>query len=118
MIGAAQSISLVADGGLIASPCFQKYLKTGNVTELDATNQTLQAQQIDNVQAQFGSNPYAYTPIDANTSVTASEVYEPDVLGVSLYRKSICLFIYCSYSVLLGSLIMLPFITVKALLIV
>ncbi|KAG1395465.1 hypothetical protein G6F60_010227 [Rhizopus arrhizus] len=81
MIGAAQSISLVADGSLIASPCFQKYLRTSNVTELDATNQTLQAQQIDNVQAQFGSNPYAYTPIDANTSVTASEVYEPDVLG-------------------------------------
>jgi hypothetical protein len=94
MIGAAQSISLVADGSLIASPCFQKYLRTSNVTELDATNQTLQAQQIDNVQAQFGSNPYAYTPIDANTSVTASEVYEPDVLGVSLYKKKVFIYLF------------------------
>lgn len=85
MIGAAESISLIADGNLISSPCFQKYLSSGNVTILESTNQTLQKQQIDAVQVQFGSNPYAYasTPIDPNSTVAASEAFEPDVLGVS-----------------------------------
>ncbi|CEI92458.1 hypothetical protein RMCBS344292_06716 [Rhizopus microsporus] len=85
MIGAAESISLIADGNLISSPCFQKYLSSGNVTILESTNQTLQKQQIDAVQVQFGSNPYAYasTPIDPNSTVAASEAFEPDVLGRS-----------------------------------
>ena len=119
MIGAAESISLIADGNLISSPCFQKYLSSGNVTILESTNQTLQKQQIDAVQVQFGSNPYAYasTPIDPNSTVAASEAFEPDVLGVSSPSSFFFLFSYLFFffSVLLGSHTMLPFTILKEL---
>lgn len=81
MVGAAESISLIADGSLISSPCFQKFLNSGNITQLSSTNQTLQEQQIAAVQVQFGSNPYA-TEL-SNTTVSTAQTYEPDVLGVS-----------------------------------
>lgn len=120
MIGAAESISLIADGNLISSPCFQKYLSSGNVTILESANQTLQKQQIDAVQVQFGSNPYAYasTPIDSNSTVAASEAFEPDVLGVSsppFVFFFLIFFFFFLFSVLLGSHIMLPFTTLKEL---
>lgn len=82
MIGAAESIKLIADGSLISSPCFQKYLNSGDITQLSATNETLQVEQINNVQVQFGANPYD-TVADSNTTVTTAQTYEPDVLGVS-----------------------------------
>ncbi|KAG2210186.1 hypothetical protein INT46_009995 [Mucor plumbeus] len=82
MIGAAESIKLIADGSLISSPCFQKYLNSGDITQLSATNETLQAEQIKNVQVQFGANPYD-TVADSNTTVTTAQTYEPDVLGRS-----------------------------------
>lgn len=84
MVGAAETISLIADGSLVSSPCFQKYLNSGNITQLSATNQTLQEEQIAAVQVQFGDNPYA-TEL-SNTTVSTAQTYEPDVLGVS-YTK-------------------------------
>lgn len=81
MVGAAESISLIADGSLVSSPCFQKFLNSGNITQLSATNQTLQEQQIAAVQVQFGSNPYDTKP--SNTTVSTAQTYEPDVLGRS-----------------------------------
>lgn len=86
MIGAAESISLIADGSLICSSCFQKYFNSGNITNLSSTNQTLATQQVAAVQVQFGSNPYATA--DTNTTVSTAQTYEPDVLGVS--TKSSC----------------------------
>ncbi|KAL9542589.1 hypothetical protein MBANPS3_008534 [Mucor bainieri] len=82
MIGAAESIKLIADGSLVSSPCFQKYLNTGDIAQLSATNETLQAEQIKNVQVQFGANPYD-TVADTNNTVTTAQTYEPDVLGRS-----------------------------------
>ncbi|KAI8642350.1 hypothetical protein BD408DRAFT_183198 [Parasitella parasitica] len=82
MIGAAESIKLIADGSLVSSPCFQKYLNTGDIVQLSASNETLQAEQIKNVQVQFGVNPYEAVT-DSNNTVTTAQSYEPDVLGRS-----------------------------------
>lgn len=81
MVGAAESISLIAGGSLISSPCFQKYWNSGNITDLSATNQTLQEQQLASIQVEFGSNPYA--KVDTNATVSTAQTYEPTVLGVS-----------------------------------
>lgn len=98
MVGAAESISLIADGSLVSSPCFQKFLNSGNITQLSATNQTLQEQQIAAVQVQFGSNPYDTKP--SNTTVSTAQTYEPDVLGVS-YTKGEWIWEKCTYLSLL-----------------
>jgi hypothetical protein len=90
MIGAVSSIDYIADGDLICSSCFQKYYTSGNISALSSTNETLQAEQINQVQIQFGYNPYATTtPIDANTTVTTAQSYEPDVLGVSVIEMKL-----------------------------
>jgi hypothetical protein len=84
MIGEADSISVIADGTLISSPCFQKYSTTKNVTQLSSTNITLQAEQVKSVQVQFGTNPYdTSTTTDSNNTVSTAQTYEPGVLGVS-----------------------------------
>lgn len=111
------SIKLIADGSLISSSCFQKYLASGAITQLSSTNETLQAQQIAEIQVQFGTNPYE--TFDTNSSVSTSQSYEPDVLGVSLF---IIIFFFIhdllifKRSVLLGFLIMLLITTWKLLL--
>ena len=84
MIGAAKSISLIANGDLISSACFQKYYNSGAITSLSSTNETLQAQQIASVQVQFGSNPYDETA--GNNTVSTAQTYEPGVLGVSKWN--------------------------------
>lgn len=88
MLGVGNSISLIADGSLICSPCFQKYLNSGNITNLSATNATLQAQQIADVQVQFGMNPYQ--TLVTNSTVSIGQTYEPDVLGVSNTCVCVC----------------------------
>ncbi|KAI7904004.1 uncharacterized protein BX663DRAFT_432912 [Cokeromyces recurvatus] len=83
MIGAAKTISLIADGSLVSSPCFQKYLNSGDISQLSSTNVTLQAAQLKNVQVQFGANPYTIVHPDINNTVATAQAYEPDVLGRS-----------------------------------
>lgn len=82
MIGEADSISVIADGSLVTSSCFQKYSAANTVAELSPNNLTLQAEQVKSVQVQFGANPYD-TSSDSNNTVSTAQSYEPDVLGVS-----------------------------------
>jgi hypothetical protein len=87
MIGAAESLVLMEHGDLVSSACFQKFYNSGNITSLSTTNQTLQAEQIAEVQVLFGTNPLAETTVDTNstnTTVSTGQSFEPGVLGVSI----------------------------------